>query len=255
MLLGVCSCENGKDGSPCKHQYLLWVSGKANGINFVPVTSPELQQKLAWVALGASLPIKHYTTLRCNVHDCELTSPPQETTNTHTPEIVEDSLQLQLNSIPQIEAEDDAEFSHQGTISTAVDCLQQSCNILIAKLESCQDQALATGIIKFSERLNLLTRSMQGNLTSALFTFGANQLRKGNNGKKIKVQPNRKRKSGNCSRQAVAKGRTATLKALELPAKKAKRSHNLALSVKQNTNVAKKSGSHVMHSKTTHFSK
>lgn len=129
--------------------------------------------------------------MRCNVHDCELTSPPRET-STHAPEIVEDTAPLQLHDIPQMQAEDDAGFSHQGTIRKAVDCLQQSCNILVAKLESCQDQALATGIIKFSERLNLLTRSMQGNLTSALFTFGVNQLSKGKNGKKIKVQPNRK---------------------------------------------------------------
>ncbi len=159
-----------------------------------------------------------------------------------------------MHDIPQIQAEDDAEFTHHGTIGKAVDCLQQSCNILVAELESCQDQALGTEIIKFSEGLNLLTTSMQGNLTSALFTFRVNQLSKfkGKNGKKIKVQPNRKRMSCNCSRQAVAKGRTASIKALELPAK---RSHNLAFSVKQSTNVAKKSGSQVMHLKITHFSK
>ena len=64
MSLGVCSCEFGKDGSPCKHQYLLWATKLANCLNFVPVSSPELRQNLALVALGETLPILKYTALR-----------------------------------------------------------------------------------------------------------------------------------------------------------------------------------------------
>ena len=192
MVLGLCSCEHGKDANTniCS----AWVSGKANGINFVPVTSAILRQKLAWVALGASLSLNHYTTLRCNVDDCEITnttSMPGKPTK-HTHEILEE-IPLQLDEISQMSAGDDAAgSSNQVTRRKAINSLQQSCNILVEKLESCQDQTHAVGIIKFSERLNLLSGSMQGNLISALFTFGVNQLSKEKNGKKIKVQRNRK---------------------------------------------------------------
>lgn len=77
-------------------------------------------------------------------------------------------------------------------------------------------------------------------------------------GKKIRVQPNRKRKSGNGSRQAeaVAKGRLSHLKqTLHVPPKKPKRSHDLAEAVQFNTQSSKKSGSQVMKSKTKHIQK
>jgi hypothetical protein len=78
-------------------------------------------------------------------------------------------------------------------------------------------------------------KSMNGNLTSALFNFGAAELSKSRNGKTINVQPNRKRKSSNGSHQAVPKGRPAAFVAFGVPTKKAKRSHSLAVSVAQNT--------------------
>ena len=71
----------------------------------------------------------------------------------------------------------------------------------------------------------------------------------------MKVQPNRKRKSDNGSRQAVVKGRPTQMYSLQVPQKKAKHSHGLAEAVKSNTQSSKKSGSHVMKSKTKHFQK
>ena len=64
MTVGMCSCEVGKDGSPCKHQYVLWCSNLAHCINFVPVAQPDVRQKLAWIAIGESLPLSHYQPLR-----------------------------------------------------------------------------------------------------------------------------------------------------------------------------------------------
>ena len=79
---------------------------------------------------------------------------------THAHEILE-NMPLQLYEISQMSAGDDAAgSSNQFTIRKAVNSLQQSCNILVEKLESCQDQTLADGIIKFSEKLNLLSGSM-----------------------------------------------------------------------------------------------
>ena len=94
---------------------------------------------------------------------------------------------------------------------------------------------------------------MHSNLVTAVFNFGSDEILKKGKCKKIKVQPNRKRKSGSGSHQAVAKGHPT--QTLEVPQKKAKRSHGLAEAVKSNTQSSKKSGSHVMKSKTKHFQK
>ena len=58
---------------------------------------------------------------------------------------------------------------------------------------------LAKGILKFSKRVAALSTSstMHSNLVTAVFNFGSDEILKKGKGKKIKVQPNRKRKSGN----------------------------------------------------------
>ena len=96
---------------------------------------------------------------------------------------------------------------------------------------------------------------MHSNLVTAVFNFGSDEILKKGKGKKIKVQPNSKRKSGNGSRQAVTKGRPTLMHSLEVTQKKAKRSHGLAEAVKSKTQSSKKSGSHVMKSKTKNFQK
>ena len=75
---------------------------------------------------------------------------------------------------------------------------------------------------------------MHSKLTTALFNFGANELRKTGKRKKNKVQPNTKRKSANGSHQAVSKGRSAQMVTLDVPHKKAKRSHDFAEAMKLN---------------------
>ena len=110
---------------------------------------------------------------------------------------------------------------------------------------------LAWGVIKFSKRVISLTsaRAMQSNLASALFTFGSSEVKKTGNGKKIRVQQNRKRKCGSGS-QAVSKGRPVQL---QEPTSKGKWSHDLAKAVQTNTKSNKKSGSHAMKPKTKHI--
>ena len=39
ITFGICSCMVGKDSSPCKHQYVLWVTNVGHCINFIPVFS------------------------------------------------------------------------------------------------------------------------------------------------------------------------------------------------------------------------
>ena len=245
MTMGTCSCAAGNDGSPCKHQYMLWAAKRATCLNFVPVDNPEERQKLVQVAIGDTLPMSYYNALR----DPYPTEPEKKTTSVTTTAIVlPNVLETQDCEITTLHDNASENAIHDSGAELAV---TEACNLICAKLESSQDKNLAKGMLQFAQRVKRLANSsMHGNLTSALFNFGASELRKGKNGKKIKVQPNRKRKHANGSHQVVRKGRPVTFSAMELPSKKAKREHRFAKCVQQNVNVARKSGSHVMKSKT-----
>ena len=255
MTVGMCSCEVGKDGSPCKHQYVLWCSNIAHCLNFVPVAQPDVRQKLAWIAIGESLPLSHYQPLRAeasqviqgsdyftmpvstDVHTLQ----PEDCTATETPD--------------EVVSEDSGDNSQDTFIASATDMLRKCCDQIADKLKSTRDQNLAKGIVKFSKRVMTLTTSqaMHSDLTAALFDFGTSGTRKSGKGKKIRVQPNRKRKYGNGSRQAVSKGRPIQLQEeLPVPSRKAKRTHDLAKAVQANTQNSKKSGAQTMKSKTQH---
>ena len=256
MTTGTCSCENGKDGSPCKHQYVLWSANLASCINFVPVSQPAMRQKLAWIAIERSLPISLYNNLRTPDDSTKPTS--GETDMLELLPENEPAIQPS-NSLSGVEeeltCEDQQVETEDACIDLAADALSKSCEQIMQKLRSTKDPNLAKGILKFSKRVAVLSASstMHSNLVTAVFNFGSDEILKKGKGKKIKVQPNRKRKSGNGSRQAVAKGRPTQMHSLEVPQKKAKRRHTLAQAVKSNTQSSKKSGSHVMKSKTKHF--
>ncbi len=88
--------------------------------------------------------------------------------------------------------------------------LRKSCYQIADKLRSTRVLNFPKRIVKFSKRVMTLTTSqaMHSDLTAALFDFGTSETRQFGKGEKIRVQPNRKRKSGNGSRddQAVSKG-------------------------------------------------
>ena len=63
MEIGVCSCNAGRDGSPCSHQAAVVRHYKIFSINCIPVTS-EARQLLAKVAVeNSSLPPEFYSSL------------------------------------------------------------------------------------------------------------------------------------------------------------------------------------------------
>ena len=147
-----------------------------------------------------------------------------------------------------IEAEDKLKGE---TIKEGTTAVKEACELLVEKLKSTGVKNLAKGVKQFSARLVKLSNGMSGNLVSALFNFGAAELRSTRTGRKIKVQPGRKRKSNSGSHQVITKGRQTTLKSLEPPRKHTKRQHSLAIAVKENVPPSKKSGSHAMRSKFT----
>lgn len=250
MTLGICTCTVGKDGSPCKHQYVLWVANLADCINFIPVSNPHERQKLAWLAIGKTLPVACYKPLRSS--DAGQTSQ----TDGSNGFVTEASTSMETaqqgpncSTAEPIQNNDDDE---DDSIANAEQLLRNSCEQIIQKLQSSRDLNLAKGVIRFAERVTSLTAasSMHSNLASALFSFGSSEVKKTGNGKKIQVQPNRKRKCGSGSRQVVSKGRPVQLQ--ELTSKR-KRTHGLAKAVQTNTKSSKKSGSHTMKSKTKHM--
>ena len=203
MSIGTCSCEIGKDGSPCKHQYVLWSANRAHCINFVPVSQPVMRQKLAWIAIERSLPLSFYNNLRSPDDSSKPTSG-----ETYMPGLCsENEPAIQPSNSPtglqeELISEDQHDETEDACIDLAADALGESCEKIMQKLRSTKDPNLAKGILKFSKRVVTLSTvsTMHSNLVTALFNFGSHELLKKGKGKKIKVQPNRKRKSGNGSR-------------------------------------------------------
>ena len=63
MNSGFCQCKVGINGSPCKHQYILWVNHLSAAVNFLPVFSKEQRKMYAEIAIGATLPLHFYEGL------------------------------------------------------------------------------------------------------------------------------------------------------------------------------------------------
>lgn len=71
MNTGFCQCKIGVNGSPCKHQYILWVNKLSVAVNFLPVFSKEQRMMYAEIAIGATFPLHFYEGL----HDKVLSLP------------------------------------------------------------------------------------------------------------------------------------------------------------------------------------
>lgn len=181
MTIGTCSCEIGKDGSPCKHQYVLRSANLANCINFVPVFQPAMRQKLAWIAIERSLPLSFYNNLRCPVDSSKPTSgeayrPEQSSEN--EPAIQPSNSPTGLQG--ELICEDQHVETEDACIDLAADALSKSCEQIMQKLRSTKDPNLAKGILKFSNRVATLSTAstMHSNLATALFNFGSDEFLK-----------------------------------------------------------------------------
>ncbi len=178
MSIGVCSCVMGRDDSPCKHQYILWASNTAHCVNFVPVSNPQSRQKLACIAMGQTLPITYYTSLRAdsnnansnNVHSIEAEDQSHQANCAEQP----DCQQISIDDPILIEAEDRLK---EEPIQEGITAVNRACESLVEKLKSTGDRNLAKGIKQFSARLVKLSNGMPGSLVSALFNFGADEMR------------------------------------------------------------------------------
>ncbi|XP_078686972.1 uncharacterized protein LOC144919399 [Branchiostoma floridae x Branchiostoma belcheri] len=184
MTVGTCSCSVGKDGSPCKHQYVLWAANKSHCPNFVAVTDSVERQKLAKIAIGETLPLSFYSNLR--TASCIVTpeTPPATSTSIVHDHVESVDMEAQEQSCEGQEAH--VETDSESCIESASTLLHKSFEQITQKLNSTNDTNLARAIMKFSKRVTRLTgpTTMPSNLIAALHNFGTNELKKNRHRKK-----------------------------------------------------------------------
>ena len=138
----------GKDGSPCKHQYMLWTAKRAKCFNFVPINSPEDRQKLAKIAIGEALPLPlHYISLR-DPNPTEFYATPVPVPNSDPPEAQDCEKNARLdNACKTTDNQDD---------NAAEEAVTEACNLICDKLKCCQNKDLEKGMLQFPSRVKSL---------------------------------------------------------------------------------------------------
>ena len=69
MNSGLCQCIGGVNGSPCKHQHIMWVNKLSESLNFIPRFSSEQKQTFSYIALACSLNLEMYEGIHDRIVD------------------------------------------------------------------------------------------------------------------------------------------------------------------------------------------
>ena len=199
MGIGTCSCEIGKNGSPCSHQAAIVLHYNIESVNFVPTLHPSLRQDIAFLALGnkASKTIEFYSALREGMKPVSVTENIATTnisdfTGTSWDVIRAGALD---DTIENGTEEMILDSSQMADLISKIDSLAQS---LKNHLDS-NDPQLIPGIKKFLERFNAMKST--GRLASAMHTFGT-QTRAG-----VSLASGNRRWGKRIGAQATASGR------------------------------------------------
>ena len=173
MINGICSCPVGWNGSPCKHQYVIWASRISQSKNFLPYSEKEERQKYAMIAIGETLPLRSYEGLHEQVaphgstnndnRGNELT----ESTESSNEEIGSDTEENESHDFITDAGEDENLIRLK---EEAKDALMANVNFLMEKIDS-GEKSLSTGIIKFAKRCKSIPISK---LPSSFHEFGNN---------------------------------------------------------------------------------
>ena len=82
MALGICSCQQGMDGSPCSHQAAVVLNFHNRSLNFIPTMHAQSRRHLAYIALGdkVEMDLKFYASLsQMNIESSNVTEPVTDT--------------------------------------------------------------------------------------------------------------------------------------------------------------------------------
>ena len=78
MNTGFCQCKIAVNGSPCKHQYVLWVNKLSCATNFLPVFSKKQRKMYAEIGIGATFPLHLYEGLHDQVLSLPASNAPEQ---------------------------------------------------------------------------------------------------------------------------------------------------------------------------------
>ena len=248
MNLGLCECHIGLDGSPCKHQYILWCNRITTSPNFLPLFDSKERKQLSLIATGEVLSLDMYE----GIHDRNLQHP---THISRDNQMIRSENRILNNS-------DDNNFdlsihdNNQYQKDEAMKSFDEVTALLKGKIET-GDPSFLKSIVTFHSQV---VKMSNGQLTSAMVKFGKEvYLRKssvncsspyflkGNHRGKISVQPTsvQRRRVKNGSKRAQPKGTTSAM--LPIKPKPQKRPHSLSKSILNNQSLGKKHQSN-MHS-------
>nr|XP_047142843.1 uncharacterized protein LOC124817091 [Hydra vulgaris] len=202
MSIGICDCSVGCDGSPCKHQYIVWKK-HLYSTNFLPYLSCKERQLCSYNAIGAILPDSLYEGLHDYVRDKHDEFIYKD--NFSAPSSCEDISNYEETDfkIDRSESVNNQGISASTVQTSNTENIQQELaeafkimSILVDKHYNNAD--FLKGVSKFCIRLKM-NENRISNLTSSLHCFGIDSyqskritnttLRKKRNGVKIKVQP------------------------------------------------------------------
>lgn len=244
MSLGVCACPIGKNGAPCKHQYLLWSAKKSTSPNFLPHFSAEERKRFSMIATGSALPNEMYE----GIHDRNMSLPP----------LAEDADVDCADDTPSADAFDSPDLS--AVDSTKLDADREKAREALQQTFQRLERKICTGDSSYMKSLCVLNSQTEkmsdGELTSTLLKFGkvyykplkkayaptATSLLKKSQRFKINCQPTAvARRAVNSegvkigSKRAQPKGRSTSL--LPDPKVPQKKAHSFSRNVEANQSV------------------
>ncbi|XP_057311257.1 uncharacterized protein LOC130649070 [Hydractinia symbiolongicarpus] len=259
MELGLCECDVGSDGSPCKHQYVTWRQ-HLKSANFIPYLSSEERKQCSYIAIGESLPDVYYEGLR-DYLDAGTNVTESSGQSVHSDSESHDTIQQD----PMDEGSTSKVTDERRSVETVnfqeiqTEFTEASEKILRMIELNRNNNDFLRGVSKFCDRISKY-ETQTSKLCSAFHTFASdihyskkvtNQTHsKSRTGKKIKVQPEavKRRSTISGSKVAIQKGMTKRKNPFNVEPS-LKRGHSFTKNVSNNEPVAKKAG-RTMGSKT-----
>ena len=186
MNLARCECPKGSDGSPCKHQYLLWLKQLSNvSKNILPIFDAKERQEIAKFAGGILGPDELYEEIRDRFHTVHVA----DKSNTEPAEYC--SQDETFGHIQENELDIESTMS-QSRRCEVEEALTDAFEIMKGKLDTGPN--FVAGVLKFSKRVLGMSSQTQasavncfssGSTSSSLKVSKATRKAKRN---KIKVQ-------------------------------------------------------------------
>ncbi|XP_066936103.1 uncharacterized protein [Clytia hemisphaerica] len=239
MIIGICECKAGLDGSPCWHQYLLWSKGISTSSNFLPRFDKFERQKFAEIAFGKSLESSYYNPLHISIMAEDI-----EDTSENLQRQMQEEESGSIDEVNRINVDNTGEKLKEEASSA----LDNFFTFVKEEIET-ENTEFNSAIVKFVKRFESFSTSQK---VSALHSFGSTFSARRRT--KIKVGPAAvsRRKSHIGSRQ---KQSTVATKSLPQRRVSVKRKHSMKTTIDLNVPSAKKGGGEPMKSNTKTFTK